>query len=127
MYIPEENRPERIKSIRFNEQQSISQTRPGIRAPLPGEMKTRIEKSDSILKAVHSLATDSSVVLAKDSIESAIIIKDKIKDYFDKYTIGRGNNSIIIGKNTEQQLPTLPKRQPFILSKTLKIKVLKKT
>ncbi|ANS04175.1 dihydrofolate reductase [uncultured Mediterranean phage] len=44
---------------------------------------------------------------------------DKIKDYFDKYTIGRGNNSIIIGKNTEQQLPTLPKRQPLILSKTL--------
>ena len=46
---------------------------------------------------------------------------DKIKDYFDKYTIGRGNNSIIIGKNTEQQLAILPKRQTLILSnKTFK-------
>ena len=25
---------------------------------------------------------------------------DKIKDYYDEYTIGIGNNSIIIGKNT---------------------------
>ena len=46
---------------------------------------------------------------------------DQIKDYFDKYTIGRGNNSIIIGKNTEQQLPILPKRQTLILgNKTFK-------
>ena len=46
---------------------------------------------------------------------------DKIKDYFDKYTIGRGNNSIIIGKNTEQQLAIFPKRQTLILgNKTFK-------
>ena len=46
---------------------------------------------------------------------------DKIKDYFDKYTIGRGNNSIIIGKNTEQQLSIFPKRQTLILgNKTFK-------
>ena len=46
---------------------------------------------------------------------------DKIKDYFDKYTIGRGNNSIIIGKNTEQQFAIFPKRQTLILgNKTFK-------
>ena len=46
---------------------------------------------------------------------------DKIKDYYDEYTIGRGNNSIIIGKNTEQQLPILPKRKTLILgNKTFK-------
>ncbi len=45
---------------------------------------------------------------------------NEIKDYFDKYTIGRGNNAIIMGKKTERQLPILPKRETLILSnKTL--------
>lgn len=49
---------------------------------------------------------------------------NEIKDYFDKYTIGRGNNAIIMGKNTERQFPILPKRQTLVLSNKTSGKVL---
>ena len=43
---------------------------------------------------------------------------DKIKEYYDNYTIGAGNNAVIMGSKTERQFPTLPKRDTLILSRT---------
>ena len=54
----------------------------------------------------------------KKTVPFSLLGPGKIKEYYDKYTIGGGNNAIIMGRKTELQFPTLPKRDTLILSRT---------